>query len=84
MVIELTSPPKIRRVLSPHPDEVSRYIRTGRWSRETSFEEVELDKAGFEELLPFYRDLKRARKRVESPALDFLLAELAARALSKS
>jgi hypothetical protein len=84
LVIRLTDSPKVQRVISPHADEMDRYMRTGRWSGEAKFEEVSFGSADFCDLLTFHRDLKAAQRELRHPSLDTILAELAARALQKS
>lgn len=84
LVIRLTDPPKVQRVISPHADEMDRYMRTGRWSEDVRFKEVSFESADFCDLLIFYRDLKDAQRELNHPSLKIILAELAARALQKS
>jgi hypothetical protein len=84
LVIRLTDPPRVQRVISPHADEMDRYMRTGRWSREAKFEEVSFESTDFEDLLTFHRDLRAAQRELNHPSLAPILAELAARALKIS
>jgi hypothetical protein len=84
LVIRLTDPPRVQRVISPHADEMDRYIRGGRWSKEARFEDVSFESADFRVLMEFHRDLKIAQRELDHPSLELILAELTARALEKS
>jgi len=79
--------PALYRVCSDSKDEMSRYVTTGKWGKETTFSAVDPTKADLEGVLWFAGDLTRARKKIPEPYATHLanfMAELVAYGLKIS
>ena len=79
--------PVLLKVCAKSKDEMDKYVTTGKWAKETTFERADPYKADLKGIVWFAEDLQIVKKKVPEPyasRLENFVSELVARGLKIS